>query len=162
MKVPSLPTRTTGWQKPTRHALAVVLTGFVLLLACSRQEEGDRCDTKNDDNDCESGLVCVDYNDLRGGKADQVSRCCNPEGNDVNDARCTRLIGGGTTTSTTTTGGGGEAGANGTTGSTSCTHTSQCPEGMVCGPTGLCQAECLDDRDCDDPLVCEAGRCVSR
>jgi hypothetical protein len=134
------------------------------LLACSRQGEGDRCSTENDDNDCESGLICVDYHDLRGGQADQVSRCCNPEGNDVGDGRCTRLIGAGTsTTSTTTTGGGGEAGANGgTTAGTECTHTSQCPEGMVCGPTGVCQDECLEDRDCDDGLVCQAGRCVNR
>jgi len=170
MKAPSLPTPASaswqshgGWQKPARHALAVVLAGFVLLLACSRQEEGSRCSTENDDNDCESGLICVSHELLRGG-SDDVDRCCNPEGTNVNDGRCTRLIGGGTsTTSTTTTGGGGQAGANGgTTAGDKCTHTSQCPDGMVCGPTGLCQAECLEDRDCDDGLVCEAGSCVDR
>jgi hypothetical protein len=45
--------------------------------------------------------------------------------------------------------------------SQTCTYTSQCPAGMVCGPRGICQAECLDTRDCADGLVCEDGRCVA-
>ncbi|HEU5076815.1 MAG TPA: hypothetical protein VFU02_21645 [Polyangiaceae bacterium] len=152
---------TPGWKKPTRSALAFALAGFVLLLACSRQGEGDRCSTENDDNDCESGLICIEARDLRGG-SDEVPRCCPPDGEAISDGRCTRLIGGGSTT----TGGGGQAGessvATNTTGG-SCTHTSQCPTDLVCGPQGLCQPECLEDRDCTAPLICSSNnRCVSR
>jgi hypothetical protein len=162
MNAPSPPT--SSWKKPTQRVLAIAIAGFVTLLACSRQGEGDRCSTENDDNDCESGLICIDADDLRGGQSDGVPRCCRPDGEGVGDGRCTRLIGG----SGGTDGGGnaggqaGEAsGGTSTTAGQSCTHTSQCPSGMVCGPQGLCQAECLEDRDCDEPLVCSDGRCVS-
>jgi len=167
MKAPPLPLPVSagwqrhGWHRPTRHALAVVLAGFVLLLACSRQGEGDRCSTENDDNDCESGLICVPPDLLRGGSDDGVSRCCNPEGNDVSDGRCTRLIGASTTTTGTTTGGGGEAGAPGQSGA-SCDYNSDCAQPLVCGPQGVCQGECVEDRDCDEPLVCDNGVCVDR
>ncbi|HEY6726429.1 MAG TPA: hypothetical protein VI197_20475 [Polyangiaceae bacterium] len=155
--------RTSSWKKPTQRVLAIAIAGFVTLLACSRQGEGDRCSTENDDNDCESGLICIDADDLRAN--DGVPRCCRPDGEGVGDGRCTRLIGGG---SGGTDGGGnaggqaGEAGVATSTTGASCTHTSQCPGGMVCGPQGRCQPECLDDRDCDASLTCSEGRCVSR
>lgn len=166
MNAPSLPSPPVpGWKKPTQRALAVAIAGFVMLLACSRQGEGDRCSTENDDNDCESGLICIAPDQLRSG-ADQVPRCCPPDGESISDGRCTRLIGGGSTTSGTTTGGGGQAGAasdgSGTTAGETCNYTSDCPSGMVCGPAGTCQDECREDRDCTAPLICSDGRCVSR
>lgn len=154
-------TAPSGWKKPTRHVLAVLLAGAGLLLACSRQGEGDRCSTDNDDNDCESGLICIEWRELRDSQTNHVPRCCRPDGEGVGDGRCTRLIGGG---ASTTTGGGGQAGessvATSTTGD-SCTHTSQCPSGTVCGPQGRCQAECLDDRDCVAPEICSDNQCVN-
>lgn len=163
MNAPSPPT--SSWKKPTQRALAVALAAVVALLACSRQGEGDRCSTENDNNDCESGLICVAAKDLRSEQNDGVSRCCRPEGEGVGDGRCTRLIGGngGTGGSDNTGGQAGEANGDSTTTSgQSCTHNSQCAVGMVCGPQGVCQAECLDDRDCDAPLICSQGRCVRR
>lgn len=161
MTAPSV--STTRWKKPTQRALAVALAGFVMLLACSRQGEGDRCSTENDDNDCESGLICIDWRDLRGGEADRVPRCCRPDGEGVGDGRCTRLIGGSSSTTSGTTGGGqaGESGVATNTTGASCTHTSQCPTPMVCGPQGTCQAECLDDRDCEAPEICRENQCVN-
>lgn len=158
MNASSVPT--TSWKKPTQRALAVALAAFVTLLACSRQGEGDRCSTENDDNDCESGLICIEPRELRGG-TDEVPRCCRPDGEGVGDGRCTRLIGGGGGTD----GGGnagGQAGESSTSSGQSCTHTSQCPTGLICGPQGTCQVECLDDRDCVAPLICSDNRCVNR
>jgi len=137
--------------------LAASLAALVLLVACSRQEEGDRCSTENDDNDCESGLRCLDWHDLRGGDADHVSRCCPPEGEPISNERCTPLIGGGGS------GGGnlgGQAGETSTNAGDKCSYDSHCVDGLVCGPQGKCQNECLEDRDCTAPEVCDAGRCV--
>lgn len=148
-----------------RHVLALGLLASSLLVACSKQEEGERCSTENDDNDCEGSLICVAASDLRG---EEVSRCCPPEGSPVSDGRCTRLIGGGSGGS----GGGGNQGGEGgeastataasTTVGASCAYDSECPEGLVCGPGGVCQTECRVDRDCEAPLVCsEQGSCVA-
>lgn len=173
MNAPSLPTPSAlqsspvpSWKKPTQRALAVAIAGFVMLLACSRQGEGDRCSTENDDNDCESGLVCVDWRQLRGGEADHVPRCCRPDGEGVGDGRCTRLIGGGSGGTSSTGNAGGQAGetsdGSGTTAGQTCTHNSQCPTGLFCGPQGVCQVECLQDRDCKAPLICSQNQCVNR
>lgn len=153
-----------GGKRSVRRALGASLAALVLLVACSRQEEGDRCSFENDDNDCESGLVCINAKDLRGGVADKVSRCCPPEGEPISNERCTPLIGGGgnnaggqageTSTSTDSGTSSGPVGA-------SCSYTSDCDEGLACSPQGKCQAECQEDRDCVAPKVCDAGRCIA-
>lgn len=152
--------------KRGRVQLGVALLGamaWVVLVGCSRQDEGDRCATENANQDCESGLVCVDATNLRGG-GDGVSRCCPPDGSPVGDGRCTRLAGGGSNT-----GGGNEAGQGGeastssgtTASSQTCDYNSDCPMGMVCGPQGSCQDECREDRDCPGSMTCAGGSCVS-
>jgi len=152
------PRNTHGRKNAVRRALATSLTALVLLVACSRQEEGDRCSTRNDDNDCESGLVCKAAETLRTGKSDGVARCCPPEGNSISNDLCTPLIGGGGSDG----GGnlGGQAGETNTNAGDKCSYNSNCVEGLVCGPQGKCQSECLEDRDCPSPEVCDAGRCV--
>ena len=76
----------SGWRRPVRCAVAAAIAGSFLLLACSRQEEGDRCSTENDDLDCESGLICVPARNLRA--SDEVPRCCPPEGEPISNGLC--------------------------------------------------------------------------
>lgn len=88
--------------------------GALLLLAglssaaggCSRQTEGERCDTQfGDSDDCESGLVCTACDRLR---TLDVDRCCPPEGSAYSDPRCAPTNPGGTCVLAPTEGGGGE------------------------------------------------------
>lgn len=143
-----------------RTILAFGFVAFGLLVACSRQGEGERCSKRNDNNDCEAGLECVEAGGLR--SQDGVDRCCPREGRPVSDGRCTRLIGG-----DNGDGEGGEGGegptnsASSTTAGKTCNYNSDCAEGLVCGPDAKCQAECRQDRDCPPEHTCtSAGRCV--
>lgn len=137
------------------------------VLSCSNQGEGERCDTKSGNADCETGLICTDV-------GQGVSRCC-PEGTSA-DSRCQSSgIGTGGTTSNGgssgssgasvggTSGTAGSLSSGGTAGSTgaSCAHNSDCATNLVCGPSGHCQLECLVDRDCATGLSCQANRCVA-
>jgi hypothetical protein len=65
---------------------AIFAVAVASMPGCSQQSEGERCDlAKNGDDDCDSGLVCVDRHTL----LDQVTdRCCLPN-KAVNDKRCT-------------------------------------------------------------------------
>jgi hypothetical protein len=86
---------------------------------CSRQGEGERCDTLNGDEDCNSGLVCV-------GKAQlgQNSDTCCPASLVSTDRRCVPVVGGTTSGGDTTTGtGGGTGGTSSGTGGTGGTMT---------------------------------------
>lgn len=144
-----------------RQLIALGLAALLTLLACSKQSEGERCSESNDDEDCESGLICVSPRQLR---SSEVARCCPPETGQVSDSRCTRLVGGGSETGTGNTAGAAGEGnepSTSTTGSSGCSYDSQCPEGMICGPAGMCQAECLTPRDCPALSDCVAGRCVA-
>ena len=40
-------------------AAALVLAGAFVFQACSKQVEGERCETANGNNDCDPGLYCV-------------------------------------------------------------------------------------------------------
>lgn len=51
-----------------------VLQLSVLVLGCSQQEEGERCDPSNNSSDCESGLRCVPLASLHRGTEGAV--CC--------------------------------------------------------------------------------------
>ena len=59
---------------PFKAVLPVGLA--VLLLACGRQAEGERCDTANGDDDCESGLRCVSNTELS--QIEEGALCCPP------------------------------------------------------------------------------------
>lgn len=56
-------------------ALALAFGVAIVLPACSNQAEGDRCDTRSED-DCQDGLVCTAANLLNG--AGNADRCCPP------------------------------------------------------------------------------------
>jgi hypothetical protein len=87
--------------------------GAVLVPGCSKQGEGERCDKVAAGNDdCDSGLVCVDANELADESTD---RCCPPEGEAFSDSRCAP---GGTV-------GAGGSGAGGTSSSAGAPATDQ-------------------------------------
>ena len=84
---------------------------------CSRQSEGERCDGDNGDEDCASGLVCTDSQEL-GTNADI---CCPPDLSTATDIACIPDTSGGTgggggddtTSSTGGSGAGGDASGGG-------------------------------------------------
>lgn len=150
-------------------------TCLIFFTACADQSEGERCDFNNSgDDDCESGLTCVQARELLDGSTD---RCCPPEGAAISDDRCARS-GPGTGGSAGAAGSAGSAGSSGASGSAGtsgsggvggsagssgsggnadaggCTHSSQCPGTEVCGPGGVCQKECLGNKDCQDGKTC--------
>jgi hypothetical protein len=94
-----------------RLALAALVPAFLVFSAipgCSNQSEGERCgdDTAPNNDDCSSGLICVNVNDQAG-----FNRCCNANPSIVNDSRCLRSSG-------ATGGSGGSSGTGGSGGST--------------------------------------------
>ncbi len=48
------------------------------LTSCSKQGEGERCDPRNDNEDCESGLICRSLRSLNQGIEGAV--CCPDQG----------------------------------------------------------------------------------
>jgi hypothetical protein len=68
-------------------ALGVGLAAFIALTACSNYGEGERCESLNNNDDCEDGLVCTPANELL--KAyNQSSRCCPQDRRTASDPRC--------------------------------------------------------------------------
>jgi len=148
-----------------RAGLVTGALGFLGLIGCQGQTEGERCSLLNGSADCVGDLVCTAASTLRAD--DGVNRCC-PDGGTPTDDRCARRISGGDGTGGSgglggaSGSGGSTIGSGGTSGTSECRYTSDCDDGLVCGPTGQCQAECQDDIDCDDGLVCSSDqRCVS-
>jgi hypothetical protein len=159
--------------------LAVLIPVFAALSVpgCAKQNEGERCDfTNSEHDDCESEFECVPADQLRG----DVDRCCPSVGNKITDERCIRVTGSGGAGGTSgaagaagaAAGSAGEAGggAGGTAGSDAgtndassecsvCRYNSDCATDLICGPGGCCQAECVNDRDCEPPRTCVVSRC---
>lgn len=75
-------------------------------LGCSNQGEGERCDHRNNNNDCESGLICTSKETLRSNS----DLCCPPATQVPNVPECTPGGGGAVTTPDASTGGEGEPG----------------------------------------------------
>jgi len=75
-----------------RPVVRVLAPGLLVMLGlasvsqgCSRQSEGERCDSEaNGDLDCNDGLVCKRCGDLQ---ERVVDRCC-PPGTAYSDPRC--------------------------------------------------------------------------
>jgi hypothetical protein len=61
-----------------RSSLGLLVLSSLLSLSCSRQAEGERCDTRNGNLDCESGLVCVSAAKLNSIEVGGV--CCRSGG----------------------------------------------------------------------------------
>lgn len=114
-------------KQPNTLVIAIALVST--LIACSRQGQGDRCLTDNNDADCESGLVCTPKEELRESELNPLyaaDRCCPPsDGPKYTDSRCepagqgtpTRANGGsgGTTAGTVDVAGSGSTGTEATT-----------------------------------------------
>jgi hypothetical protein len=119
-------------------AALLLVGGTSLLVACSKQSEGERCSIDNYDDDCEDGLVC------------NQGICCPP-----NAAGCAKLaVDSGTVTDTKVPSeGGADTGPVGVdtalkNAGDPCTHSSECAVPLVCGAGGKCATECAQDRDC--------------
>jgi hypothetical protein len=90
--------------------LLVVLGLASVSQGCSRQSEGERCDSEaNGDLDCNDGLICKRCGDLQ---ERVVDRCC-PPGTSYSDPRCEPAATPGQCLSQTGTGGSGGGGGTG-------------------------------------------------
>ena len=93
----------------SRAALAALAAALVLLVACGRQQEGERCDSAAEfgggDSDCGDGLQCVERSSVN-------SEICCPISGTPTDPAC--LSDGSTTSSGA--GGSGAGGSGATTG----------------------------------------------
>ena len=166
--------------------LGVGILPLLILAGCAKQGEGERCDQAlSGDSDCESGLECVKADMLRVA----VDTCCPAQGESNSDSRCDRFTdpgdiagSGGTDGAAGSSGMAGSAGTAATAGSAAgsagssatqgsggasadgpeCRYDSECDGDLVCGPTGTCQPECLGNKDCTAPNVCDTAtqRCI--
>ena len=92
-------------------ALVPALLLFAFVPGCAKQSEGERCGDPTygaDSEDCDDGLVCVNFSLLLS-EADGTHRCCYPDR--VTNSRCEPK---GTSS---TPGGSGGGGGSGTAGS---------------------------------------------
>jgi len=128
-----LEARVTGTESPGRKprsmrfftarrlALAALIPALLLVSVvpgCSNQGEGERCgDTVANNDDCQSGLVCVEIKSQSTPTA-PTFRCCNPNHTIINDSRCEDNASG-TTNPDAGTGGGGTSGSGGEAGMSS-------------------------------------------
>lgn len=74
-------------------AAVSALAGVIfLLVACSQQAEGDRCQLDNNNDDCADGLVCTGSTNLpiaqRGTATDREGRCCPADRTQATVAAC--------------------------------------------------------------------------
>jgi hypothetical protein len=61
--------------------------GFVVLVACSNQGEGERCELLNNNEDCESPLICTAPATLPEG-FNSAARCCPADRTQATTAAC--------------------------------------------------------------------------
>jgi len=67
-------------RRPTGlFALPLVALVTILASSCADQAEGERCDPRNNNQDCESGLVCVQLSSLDPAETDDSIGICCPE-----------------------------------------------------------------------------------
>ncbi len=58
------------------HKLSLLIVSLTALAsACALQGEGERCDIRNEDGDCDTGLVCVSKDILKSNS----DICCPPD-----------------------------------------------------------------------------------
>jgi hypothetical protein len=69
-------------------AVAFGITVMAFSLGCADQGEGERCDPLSGDEDCATGLVCMDLGETA--LRTTIARCCPPEGEKISDHRCIR------------------------------------------------------------------------
>jgi hypothetical protein len=72
-------------QKRTFWGFPLVAAALLVASACADQAEGERCDPKNGDADCSSGLVCTVADKLNRAEPSKSALCC-PSSNATADA----------------------------------------------------------------------------
>jgi hypothetical protein len=150
-----------------RLALLVGVGSLLWAPGCGKQGEGERCDKqRNNDTDCEAGLVCTRADDLVDKSQNAADRCCPPEGETITDDRCQRSTGtggsGGTDAGTDSSSGGqsgasgssGTAGAAGAAGSGGTSGSGGSGGVSGGGGTGGSGVECTYSSQCDGDQIC--------
>ncbi len=64
---------------PPTKVIRATFCAALVCLACSKQAEGERCDTNSDNLDCESGLVCRGSDQLSIAGTG-IALCCPQDG----------------------------------------------------------------------------------
>ncbi len=81
-----------------RKFVSVTVSVLFFAVACSKQGQGERCNTSNGSNDCDDGLVCEEplgsgfetcgVNPDKQQENCKPDRCCPPAGVAFSDSRC--------------------------------------------------------------------------
>lgn len=110
--------------RPLAHLvrLSSVCALAFFALGCADQGEGERCDLRNGNADCESGLECTPADELIRVEGKGAALCCPPEGEAPSTEGCQRSgmvipTGDGGLATGGTGGSGGSGGSGGTGGS---------------------------------------------
>jgi hypothetical protein len=61
------------------------LVALALSTSCADQAEGDRCDPRNGNDDCEGSLRCVRLSEFDSSEADQNVGICCPDSSQASD-----------------------------------------------------------------------------
>jgi hypothetical protein len=69
---------------------AVMVSGWLVLTACSNQAEGERCQTANNSDDCQDGLICLVASQVNP-NYNQSDRCCPVDRSQATHPACTLL-----------------------------------------------------------------------
>lgn len=67
-----------------------MVAGWIALTACSNNGEGERCQTANNSDDCENGLICLPAN-LVNPTYSSSDRCCPVDRSKATHPACTLL-----------------------------------------------------------------------
>lgn len=84
----------TGSRARRRNIAAAVtmltLGGWLVLSACSNNAEGERCQTANNNDDCEQGLICLASSQVNP-SYNSSDRCCPVDRTQATHPACTLL-----------------------------------------------------------------------
>src|SRR5690606_14242775 len=69
---------------------ALTLGGWLALVACSNNAEGERCQTANNNDDCQDGLICLAAAQVNP-SYNSSDRCCPPDRSTATHPACTLL-----------------------------------------------------------------------
>jgi len=78
-----------------RRKIAAFVTTFavaawVVLVACSNNGEGERCQVENNNDDCQDGLICLSKSNVNQGY-NNGDRCCPVDRSTATHPACTQL-----------------------------------------------------------------------
>jgi len=76
--------------KITAVVTLLSVAGWVALVACSNNAEGERCQTANNNDDCQDGLVCLPASQVNP-NYNSSDRCCPVDRTKATHPACTLL-----------------------------------------------------------------------